>query len=97
MRSGPGGDLCCGTGAARVGDGGSEILVRVDGGVADTNLVVEVRTGGAAAHADISDDLASDHGLAVHDGESGHVSIAGLDAVAVVEDDFAAVAVDHLG
>ena len=69
----------------------------VDGDVADADLVVEVGAGGAAAVADVAQDLAADDGLAGDHGEAGHMTIDGLDAVAVVDDDLTAVAVLHLG
>src|SRR5260370_40560968 len=56
-----------------------------------------MRTGGAAAVTDVADDLATDDVLSGHDGEARHVSVEGLDAVAVVDDHLAAVAVLHGG
>ena len=72
---------------------GPQVFVGVYGGVVDADLVVEVGAGGAAGAAYVADDLAADDSLAGHDAESGHVGVHGGDAVAVVEDDFLAVAV----
>src|SRR5450631_1685422 len=76
-----------------LGKGGAQVLVRVDGHVVDAHFVVEVGAGGAAGLADIADDLAAGDVLAGEDNHAGKMAVYGVYAVAVVDRDFAAVAI----
>src|ERR1039458_220942 len=77
------------------GERGAHVFVGIDWRIADADLVVQVGSGGPAAHSDVADHLAADDGLTSHHGEAGHVGVAGLDIVAVVEDDLAPVSALH--
>ncbi len=70
-----------------------QVLVRVDRGVVNLDLVVDMIAGGLAAVAYEPDNLAADDSLAADNVESGHVAVDGLETVAVIDDDFAAVPV----
>ena len=85
--------LVAGDGGTEVRERGAQIFVGVDRGVVDADFVVEVRACGATGAAYVADDLAAGDRLARHYVEAGHVGVHGCDAVAVVEDDFLAVAV----
>src|ERR1051326_468473 len=82
---------------AAVRDVDAQVLVRIDRSVVDANFVVEVRTGRAAALADIADHVAAIHSLSSCDRIAGKVAVPGADAIAVVDDDGLAVAAHHLG
>src|SRR5271157_4120338 len=73
----------------------AKVFVRVDGSAVEMDFIVDMRSGGAAAAADVSDDVTAFDVLAGGDGESRHVTEERLDAVAVVDDDDAAVSVAH--
>src|SRR6201996_7506622 len=75
----------------------AHVLVRIHRRVVDADLVVEVRTGGAAYAADVADDFAAVHILAGSDGKPGEMAIEGVDTVAVIEHDFLAVAAGGTG
>src|SRR5579872_5570644 len=94
---GAGAYLAAGLEAAGVGDGHAQVLVGIDRSVVDTNFVVKVRAGGAAAGADVADGIAAMNLLAGGDGESGKMAVAGRDAVAVVEHDGLAVSAHEVG
>src|ERR1022692_4508239 len=100
--AGGAGGTCAAHGSREVvgghlGEGGAQVLVRVDRHVVDAHFVVKVGSGGAAGLADVADDLAAGDVLAGEDDHAGEVSVDGVDAVAVVDGDFAAVPVFHGG
>src|SRR6267154_1281749 len=72
-------------------DGHTEVLVGIDRSVVDSNFVVEVRTGGASAEADVADSVAAVDLLSRSDCKTGKVAVAGRDAVAMVHGDELAV------
>ena len=82
---------------AELRGGGAEIFVGIDGDVLDADLVVQMGRGGAAGGADVSDDLSAVDVLAGGDGEAGEMSVAGGDAVSVVEFDEVSVTVHDVG
>ena len=82
---------------AELRHGGAEILVGIDRNALDANFVVQMRRSDAAGAADISDDLATMNVLAVGDGESGEMAVAGGDAMAVIEADEISVTIHELG
>src|SRR5260370_34225689 len=77
--------------AGAVGDRHAEILVGINRGVAESDFIVKMRTGGAAAGADVADGVAAMDVLPGRDREAGKVAVAGGDAVAVVHHDGLAV------
>ncbi len=58
---------------------------------------MEVRTGTAAAQANVADDVAAPHVLAGGDGEAGKVPEASDDSTAMFDDDRAAIAAQVVG
>src|SRR6266404_2666293 len=78
-------------------EGAAQVLVRIYGDVVDADFVVEVRTGAAAAQADVAEHVAASNRLAGCDGETGQVAVACADAVRVLHDDDASVAAHDVG
>ncbi len=74
-----------------------QILGRIDRGVVNADLVVQVRAGAVPRRADIAKDVSAANVLSLGDREPGKMSVKGLDAVAVVDDDFASVPGAHAG
>src|SRR5579863_9674861 len=89
--------LAAGGESASVGHGQAEIFVGIDWGVVDADFVVEMGAGAASAIADVSDGVAAVDLLACSDREIGQVAVAGGDAVAVIENNGAAVAAHEVG
>src|ERR1035437_1724757 len=54
---------------AKAAERGAQVLVRIDRGIVDATLVVQVSAGGPSAHPNVANPLSADHGLARHDGE----------------------------
>ena len=67
------------------------------GRVVDTDFVVEVGTGAAAAFADVPDGIAAMHMLSRHDRKVRQVAITGGNAMAVVDHDGPSVAAQEIG
>ena len=65
----------------------AQILIRIHRGVVDADFVVKMRTGTAAAEADIADHVAAADVLAGGNREARKVSEARNDAVAVLKND----------
>ena len=89
--------LASGLVAAASGYGQAEVLVGIDWSVVDADFVVEMGTGGASAHADIADGIATMDLLSRRDGEARQVSIAGGDGVAMVDHDGFAISAKEVG
>ena len=77
---------------AGVGHGEPQVLVRIDWSVVDADFVVKVGAGAATAESDVTDGISAVHMLGRNDCEVGQVTIAGADAMAVVEDHSAPIA-----
>ena len=65
----------------------AQILVGIDRDIIDTNFVVEVGTGAAAAIADVADGVATVDVLAGIAGKAFQVSVTGGDPMTVINDD----------
>src|SRR5580698_2973971 len=68
-----------------------QILVGIDWGIVNADLVVQVRASTVPRRADIAKDVSTANVLSNGDSEPGKMSVKGLDAMAVVDDDFASV------
>ena len=79
--------------SSRIDGRAAQEFVRIHRRVVDAHFVVQVRSGAASAESDVADDLSPTHRLPVGNRESGQVTIAGGNAVAVVDLDHAAVTV----
>src|SRR4051812_19519666 len=79
-----------------MGEGESQILVRVDWSVVDANFIMEVRAGAASAQTNVADGIATMHVLPGCDREVGKVPVAGTDSVTVVDHDGAAIAAHEI-
>src|SRR5438067_10769189 len=90
-------ELHSGVDVLGLGEGDAQVLIRIDRCVVDTDFVVEVGTGAASAEPDITDGLAFVHALSGGDVEAGEMSVAGGDAVAVVDLDEMSVAAHVAG
>ena len=88
--------LAAGLEAAAVGDRDAEVFVGIDRSVVDANFVVEVRSGGASAEANVADGVAAMNLLAGCDRETGKVAVAGGDAVAMIHHDELAVSAEEV-
>src|SRR5437899_7752635 len=75
----------------------AQVFVGIDGSVIDADFVVEVGTGAAAAQTDISDGISAVHLLSCSYGEVCQVSVAGGEAVAVVNHDGPPIAAQEIG
>src|SRR5262249_19070897 len=71
----------------------AEVLVRIHRRVVDVHFIVHVRPGGASRETDIADGVTARDALSGNDGEARHMTVERRDAVAMVDDDRAAVAV----
>src|SRR5215510_13248617 len=78
-------------------DGGAQEFLRVDRVAVDAGLVVQVRAGGAPGRADLADDLADAHVLALADVDGGEMAVARRQAVAVIDFHHFAVAAAPAG
>src|ERR1700684_1603268 len=74
-----------------------QILVGIDWGIVNPNLVVQVRAGTVPRRADIAKDVSTANVLSSGDSEPGKMGVKGLDAMAVVDDDFASVSRPQAG
>src|SRR6266404_3453477 len=81
---------------AEVGYCHAKVLIRIDGRVVDSDLVVKVRTRGASTEADVAKYITAVDVLAGGDTETGQVSIAGGDSVAMIHCDGAAIASEEI-
>src|SRR5437764_11759122 len=72
----------------------AQVLMRVHRRVVNADFVVEVRPSAAAARSYVADDVAAMNGFTFSGCISGHVSEEGGGAMAVIDDDRAAIAVD---
>src|SRR5207245_10836636 len=82
--------------AAQVRQGSPQILVWIDRRVVDADLIVQVRPCRAAAMADVADHLAANYCLTGDDSEARHMAVDGLNPMAMVDHNLAAVAAGHL-
>src|SRR5215475_74815 len=78
-------------------DGGTQEFLRIDRVAVDAGLVVQVRAGGAPGRADLADDLADAHALALADVDGGEMAVARRQAVAVIDFHHLAVAAAPAG
>src|SRR5262245_49416638 len=78
-------------------DGGAQEFLRVDRVAVDAGLVVQMRAGGAPGRADLADDLADAHVLALADVDGGELAVARRQAVAVIDFHHFAVAAAPAG
>jgi len=69
-----------------LGHADSQVLVRIHRHILDTHLVVQMGAGGTAAPPDITNHVTTADALSNRSGEAGKVSVAGADAVAVLQD-----------
>src|SRR5216684_2233438 len=88
--------LASGAEAAAVGNGDSQVLVRIDWSVVDADFVVEVRTGRASAKTNIADDIAPVDVLAGSNRVAGKVSVARANAVTMVKHHRLAVSAEEI-
>ena len=79
--------LAAGLETAALGDRKTKIFIRINRRVVDAHLVMEVRPGGTATEADITDRIATMDVLTGRDGKAGKMAVARCDAVAVIDDD----------
>src|SRR5580658_191833 len=79
-----------------MGDGHAEVLVGIYRSVIDADFVVKMRPGGASALSDIANHVAAMHCLACRHRETGKMTIAGADAVAVIDHDCLAIAAQKI-
>src|SRR6266446_10763549 len=79
-----------------MGEGESQIFMRINWSVVDTNFVMEVWTGAATAQADVADSIAAMDVLSGGHCEVGQVSVASADPVTVVDHDGTAVAAHEI-
>ena len=70
---------------------------RINRSAVDSNFVVEMRSGGAPAETDVSDDVATVDMLAADDGKTRQVAVASGDAMAVIQDQRSSIAAQHVG
>src|SRR5215469_5512435 len=82
---------------AAVRDGDAKVFVGIDRNVVDTNFVVKVRAGRAAALADITNHVAAVYALASGDRKTGKMPVTGADAVAMLNHDGLAIATQRVG
>jgi len=82
---------------ADVGNGESKVFVRVDWSSVDANFVMKVWSRAAAAQANVTDGVAAMDFLTRNYGKAGKVSIAGADAVAMVNGDRPAISAAKIG
>src|SRR5271154_6062348 len=85
-------NLAAGGESAYVGDRQAQVFVGVDWSVVNADFVVKVRTSAASAFTHEGDGIAAVHVLTGNDGEACQVTIAGADAVTVVDHDGSSVA-----
>src|SRR3984957_11408788 len=74
-----------------------QILIGIDRGVVNTDLVVQVRARTVARRTYIAEDVSTMDILSRNHCEAGKMGIQGLDAVAVIDDDFASVSGTEAG
>src|SRR4051812_35098234 len=80
-----------------LGEGHAQVLIRIDGRVVDADLIVEVGAGAASAKSDVADSFAFVDALSGGDIEARKMSVAGGDAVAVIDLDEVSVAAHVTG
>src|SRR5215472_17092873 len=80
-----------------LGERKAEVLVGIDGCVEDADLVVEMRAGAASALTHIAQGIATVNHLSRAHGKTGKMPVEGADAVAVIDNDGATVAVHQVG
>jgi len=83
--------------AARVGERHTEVFVRIDRSVVDPNFVVKVRTRGASAFAYVPNQITTLYSLPRGNRKSRKVTVAGADAVAMVDHDRLAIPAHSIG
>src|SRR3984885_560410 len=83
--------------AATLRDSHTQVLVRIHGRVIDADFVVQVRSGGAPAGADVADGVATMNLLPGGDRKAGKVAVAGGDPVAVIQHDGLAISAKEVG
>src|SRR3954467_6140919 len=81
--------------AAQIRQGCPQIFVRIDRRVMNADLIMQVRACSAAAVPYIADHLTANYHLTSDHGKARHMAVDGLDPMAVIEDNLAAVAVGH--
>src|SRR5271157_6106610 len=77
--------------AERRGDLGAQVFVRVDRRIVNSHFVVQVRSGAASAHSDVSDHLPLAHRLPIRHREAGQMSVASGYSVSVINLDQAPI------
>ena len=75
--------------------GSMQILVGIDWGIVNADLVVQVRTGAVARRANVSQDVTAANVLSGNDCESRKMSVQGFHAVAVIDHHLSSVPVAH--
>ncbi len=86
-----------GAGARQLPRGVTQVFVRIDGGIVNADLVVQVRAGAVPGGADVAKDVSAADILSCRDRKPGKMGIKGLNAVAMVDNHFASVSVAHSG
>src|SRR5215472_17253982 len=86
-----------GSGSDLLGERKAEVLVGIDGCIEDADLVVEMGAGTASALTHIAQGIAAVNHLSQAHGKTGKMPVESTDAVAVIDNDRAAVAVHQVG
>jgi hypothetical protein len=82
--------------AAVVGNGHTEVFVRIHRGIVDADLIMKMRAGRASTLSHEAYDVTAVHRLSRRHREAGKVTVAGADAVAVVDHDRLAVSAEDV-
>src|SRR5690349_13592157 len=90
-------DLVADIELSSLGNGRSKILVRIDRGVVDANLVMKMWARGTSAGTDIPDELSATDGLSGGHCERRKMTVAGLNTVPVLDLDKPSVAAHEVG